>query len=101
MQSSRTRATSAHAASRAAAAKRQPRVPGIDQAPVTPTIALMTDTNNAVGELHLATVVLNVKDMERAVRFWSVALGYREREAQGEPNFMTLARPGGRRLQVS
>src|SRR5262245_2128906 len=61
----------------------------------------MTDTNNAVGDLHLATVVLNVKDMERAVRFWSVALGYREREAQWDPKFMMLVDPGGRGLPVS
>jgi hypothetical protein len=34
----------------------------------------MTDD---VGDLHLATVVVNVQDMRRAVEFWSAALAYR------------------------
>ncbi|MDQ3538670.1 MAG: hypothetical protein M3415_07740 [Actinomycetota bacterium] len=28
----------------------------------------------AVGDLHLATVVVNVRDMQRAVQFWNAAL---------------------------
>jgi catechol 2,3-dioxygenase-like lactoylglutathione lyase family enzyme len=36
----------------------------------------MADTSEAVGDLHLATVVINVQDMNRAVDFWTAALGY-------------------------
>lgn len=54
-----------------------------------------------VGDLYLATVVVNVQDMERAVRFWSAALGYRQREEAWDPEFMMLVDPEGRRLPVS
>jgi hypothetical protein len=38
----------------------------------------MSDPDAAdTGDLHLATVVVNVSDMERAVGFWSAVLGYR------------------------
>lgn len=33
-------------------------------------------------DLHLATVVVNVLDMHRAVAFWRAALGYEPRELQ-------------------
>jgi catechol 2,3-dioxygenase-like lactoylglutathione lyase family enzyme len=56
---------------------------------------------DGVGDLHLATVVLNVRDMQRAVRFWEAALGYRQREAHLDPEFMMLVDPGGRGLPVS
>jgi catechol 2,3-dioxygenase-like lactoylglutathione lyase family enzyme len=46
-----------------------------------------------VGDLHLATVVVNVQDMRRAVEFWSAALGYRPREAVWDPQFMMLVDP--------
>jgi catechol 2,3-dioxygenase-like lactoylglutathione lyase family enzyme len=54
-----------------------------------------------VGDLHLATVVVNVQDMERAVVFWCAALGYRQREAEWDPEFMMLVDPGGQGLPVS
>jgi catechol 2,3-dioxygenase-like lactoylglutathione lyase family enzyme len=56
---------------------------------------------NEVGDLHLATVVLNVQDMRRAVDFWCAALGYRPREAESDPEFMMLVHPDGARLPVS
>src|SRR3954451_12448593 len=43
-----------------------------------------------VGDLHLATVVINVQDMNRAVSFWSAALGYRPREKTFDSDFMML-----------
>lgn len=54
-----------------------------------------------VGDLHVATVVVNVQDMRRAVDFWSAALGYRPRETEWDPEFMMLVDPDGRRLPVS
>ncbi len=72
-----------------------------------PTIAAMAEARSTsgkgdgVGDLHLATVVLNVSDMARAVRFWEAALGYRQREAHLDPEFMMLIDPGGSGLPVS
>jgi catechol 2,3-dioxygenase-like lactoylglutathione lyase family enzyme len=54
-----------------------------------------------VGDLHLATVVLNVADMGRAVRFWTAALGYRARAAEWDAAFMMLEDPRGHGLPVS
>jgi catechol 2,3-dioxygenase-like lactoylglutathione lyase family enzyme len=54
-----------------------------------------------VGDLHLATVVVNVQDMRRAVDFWCAALGYRQREAEMDPRFVMLVHPDGRHLPVS
>ncbi len=65
------------------------------------TIAGMADTETGVDDLHLATVVINVSDMERAVRFWNAALGYRQRESEWGPTFMMLVHPKGTRLPVS
>jgi catechol 2,3-dioxygenase-like lactoylglutathione lyase family enzyme len=56
---------------------------------------------DGVGDLHLATVVVNVSDMRRAVDFWSAALGYRPRESEWDPEFMMLEDPDRRRLPVS
>jgi catechol 2,3-dioxygenase-like lactoylglutathione lyase family enzyme len=56
---------------------------------------------STVGDLRLATVVVNVQDMERAVTFWEAALGYERREAAWDPRFMMLVDPQGRRLPVS
>jgi len=56
---------------------------------------------NGVGDLYLATVVLNVRDMQRAVRFWEAALGYRQREAHLDSEFMMLVDPDGAGLPVS
>ncbi|MBV9094101.1 MAG: VOC family protein [Streptosporangiaceae bacterium] len=60
----------------------------------------MTDTGE-VGDLHLATVVINVQDMRRAVDFWTAALGYVRREQEWDPEFMMLVDPARRRLPVS
>lgn len=54
-----------------------------------------------VGDLHLATVVVNVLDMERAVTFWTAALGYEPREDRFDPEFMMLQHPDHRSLPVS
>ena len=61
----------------------------------------MNDVGEGVGDLHVATVVVNVSDMERAVAFWSAVLGYRPREAEWDPAFMMLEDPDRRRLPVS
>ena len=61
----------------------------------------MAEKNTTVGDLHLATVVVNVRDMERAVRFWESALGYQPRESEWDPEFMMLVDPDGVRLPVS
>lgn len=67
----------------------------------SPYAAGMAQENAEIGDLHLATVVVNVQDMERAVAFWSAALGYRPREAEWDPEFMMLVDPAGRGLPVS
>ena len=56
---------------------------------------------SSVGDLHVATVVVNVQDMDRAVAFWEAALGYQRREADWDPAFMMLVDPQRRRLPVS
>ena len=61
----------------------------------------MSKTSSDVGDLHLATVVINTSDMRRAVDFWCTALGYRPREAAWDPEFMMLQPPDGRGLPVS
>jgi catechol 2,3-dioxygenase-like lactoylglutathione lyase family enzyme len=53
------------------------------------------------GDLYLATVVVNTTDMDRAVAFWTAALGYRPREAEPDPEFMMLVHPGAERPPVS
>jgi predicted enzyme related to lactoylglutathione lyase len=60
----------------------------------------MTD-GEAVGDLYLATVVLNTQDMERAVRFWTAALGYVQREQEWDSRFMMLIDPRNRRPSIS
>lgn len=54
-----------------------------------------------IGDLHLGTVVINVQDMQRAVRFWTATLGYEPREAELDPEFMMLVDPRGSGLAVS
>jgi catechol 2,3-dioxygenase-like lactoylglutathione lyase family enzyme len=61
----------------------------------------MADKAGEAGDLHLATVVVNVQDMDRAVSFWSAALGYRQREEEWDPEFMMLVDPEGNGLPVS
>ena len=54
-----------------------------------------------VGDLHLATVVINTSDMRRGVDFWCAALGYEPRESTWGPEFMMVQDPTGRGLPVS
>jgi catechol 2,3-dioxygenase-like lactoylglutathione lyase family enzyme len=61
----------------------------------------MVDRSEVIGDLHLATVVVNVQDMRRAVDFWTAALGYERREQEWDPEFVMLVDPAGRRLPVS
>jgi catechol 2,3-dioxygenase-like lactoylglutathione lyase family enzyme len=61
----------------------------------------MGDNRADVGDLHLATVVVNVQDMPRAVRFWTAALGYERRETVWDAEFQMLVDPRGRQLPVS
>jgi catechol 2,3-dioxygenase-like lactoylglutathione lyase family enzyme len=61
----------------------------------------MVEASGSVGDLHLATVVVNVQDMERAVSFWCAALGYRPREETFDPSFMMLVDPERKYLPVS
>lgn len=57
--------------------------------------------DGAVGDLHLATVVVNVQDMRRAAGFWCAALGYEPREPEWDPEFVMLVDPTGTGLPVS
>jgi catechol 2,3-dioxygenase-like lactoylglutathione lyase family enzyme len=61
----------------------------------------MTGDGKPVGDLYVATVVLNVQDMRRAVEFWCAALGYEPRETEWSPTFMMLVHPEGRGVPVS
>ena len=61
----------------------------------------MDSTASQVGDLHLATVVVNVADMERSVAFWCAALGYIPREPEWNPRFMMLEDPLRLHLPVS
>jgi catechol 2,3-dioxygenase-like lactoylglutathione lyase family enzyme len=61
----------------------------------------VTQASDGRGDLHLATVVVDVQDMRRAVDFWCAALGYRQREAEMDPRFVMLVHPEGARLPVS
>jgi catechol 2,3-dioxygenase-like lactoylglutathione lyase family enzyme len=61
----------------------------------------MADKSELAGNLYLATVVINVQDMNRAVDFWTAVLGYVRREQAWDPEFMMLVDPAGRRLPVS
>lgn len=61
----------------------------------------LTDPDGQVGDLHLATVVVNVRDMQRGVRFWEAVLGYQRREPTWDPEFMMLVDPDGKGCPVS
>jgi len=61
----------------------------------------MTTAGVGVGDLHVATVVVNVTDMGRAVAFWEALLGYRRRELPWDPEFMMLVNPSGKGLPLS
>lgn len=59
------------------------------------------ERDDGVGDLHVATVVVNVQDMTRAVAFWCAALGYRPRQIEPDPTFTMLDDPESRRVTVS
>lgn len=61
----------------------------------------MAGIAESAGDLLLGTVVINVQDMERAVEFWTAALGYARREQDFDPEFMMLTGPEGRQLPMS
>jgi catechol 2,3-dioxygenase-like lactoylglutathione lyase family enzyme len=62
----------------------------------------VAEAPDGVGDLHVATVVVNVQDMRRAVDFWCAALGYRQREPEADPGrFVMLVHPEGRHTPVS
>ena len=65
------------------------------------TVFVMAERSDPVGDLHLATVVVNVQDMERAVAFWCAALGYKPREETFDPDFMMLVDPDAKNLPLS
>jgi catechol 2,3-dioxygenase-like lactoylglutathione lyase family enzyme len=75
------------------------RVPS-RRTPSAPYVEDMPDEHE-VGDLHIATVVVNVQDMERAVRFWCAALGYRTREDTWDPEFTMLVDPEGSGIPLS
>ncbi|GAA1531379.1 VOC family protein [Kribbella lupini] len=51
----------------------------------------------AVGDLRLATIVVNALDMERAATFWAETLGYdAEREVGPQHQYTKLEDPAGR-----
>jgi len=75
--------------------------PLVDAAPQTFSYRLFMTEREDGGDLHLATVVINVQDMGRAVSFWSAALGYRPRETTIDTDFMMLVDRSGTGLPVS
>jgi catechol 2,3-dioxygenase-like lactoylglutathione lyase family enzyme len=51
--------------------------------------------------LSVGTVVLRVTDMDRAVDFWTRALGYRPRDGETGEEWTTLLPPGGDGVGIS
>ncbi len=58
-------------------------------------------TLDDVGDLRLDTVVVNTRDMGRAVRFWMRALGYRLLKDDIDPQFNALVHPQGAAPRIS
>jgi catechol 2,3-dioxygenase-like lactoylglutathione lyase family enzyme len=58
-------------------------------------------TAEGTGDLRVGAVVLNVLDMERAVGFWTAALGYVRRDVDWDAAFLVLADPAGSGPSVS
>ena len=55
----------------------------------------------AVGDLRLATIVVNALDMNRAAAFWGETLGYDlEHEIEAEDQFARLEDPAGQAATV-
>jgi catechol 2,3-dioxygenase-like lactoylglutathione lyase family enzyme len=62
----------------------------------------VAEDDNGPGDLYLATVVVNVQDMRRAVEFWSAALGYRPRGTDlDDEEFVMLVHPAGQHPPLS
>lgn len=55
---------------------------------------------NEVGDLHLATVVVNVTDLDRAAGFWTAALGYQAKDRLFDGHFARLVDPDGAKPTV-
>jgi catechol 2,3-dioxygenase-like lactoylglutathione lyase family enzyme len=53
------------------------------------------------GDLRVGTVVVNVRDMERAAVFWQAALGYAVRDGTLKTGFNVLVDPVGSGVSVS
>lgn len=51
--------------------------------------------------LRLGTIVIGADDIERAVAFWSAALGYRPRRFEDADDFVILVPPGGDGTRVA
>ncbi|NYG57087.1 catechol 2,3-dioxygenase-like lactoylglutathione lyase family enzyme [Nocardioides daedukensis] len=51
---------------------------------------MATKEEREIGDLRLATVVVNVRDMERATEFWRRAIGYHPADDQQDGHFRTL-----------
>ena len=51
--------------------------------------------------IRVGSTVLNVTDIDRAVAFWTQALGYVRRDPNGEDDFVVLASPAGDWSNVS
>jgi catechol 2,3-dioxygenase-like lactoylglutathione lyase family enzyme len=58
-------------------------------------------SGSGIGDLRLGAVVINVRDMDRAVRFWIAAIGYVRRDPDWDPTFTVLAHPSGAGPAVS
>ncbi|GAA3592884.1 hypothetical protein [Kribbella ginsengisoli] len=56
----------------------------------------MTAKPSAIGDLRLATIVVNSTDMDRTAAFWSAALGYTAPDQIGDHDqFAKLTDPAG------
>ncbi|MFC0624513.1 VOC family protein [Kribbella deserti] len=53
-----------------------------------------------VGDLHLATVVVNTTDLDRATAFWTAALGYEAKDTFFDGHFARLVDPDGAKPAV-
>lgn len=51
--------------------------------------------------LYVGSTVINVADLDRAIRFWTAALGYILRDSAPDPDFAVLTDPARRWSNVS
>ena len=78
-----------------------PGAPGLTAAASTSPSETERARAAAGGDLRRATVVVDGQDMDRAVAFWSAALGYRLRDQSIDPAFTMLVDPVGWGLPLS